>query len=357
MRVLADYHHSDLFESLGLLCDRFGWELYRPAGMEWFDEGYWNFERNMHGDAVARQYLSIWDTDTDAGDHWERADATHPGRTLRGVTLEQARSQKWDVVLCTLSHNERGFVGFARSVGAHYGIQAGNVGQVQNVAVEGAGWDATEFALLSTTTSGFDVPVPHVIYRQEFSLADFRYEYPPAEANSVSSFVQCFAENRGMERGNFYDEFEDLARRHPEFTWKVYGAYGTQPEDEWACGNLGSTPAVADAMRRTRIAWHAKFWSDGYGHVIHNLHAVGRPVLSYHNYYADKLAAPLMEHGVTGFDLSRMDEPQIIETLRRLRDDGAYHEQISSAAAARFREAVDFEQDAHRVRSLFEQVL
>lgn len=49
MRVLADYHHHDLFESLAILFeDRLGWELYRPIGMEWFDEGYWNFERAWH---------------------------------------------------------------------------------------------------------------------------------------------------------------------------------------------------------------------------------------------------------------------------------------------------------------------
>ena len=356
MRVLADYHHSDLFESLALLFeDRYGWELFRPAGMEWFDEGYWNFERKFHGDAVAKQYLAIWKDDRYAGDHFRRDDTTHPGRILKGVTLEQARSQSWDIVLCTISHNESGFARFAAEVGAHYGIQAGNVGQIANVAVEGAGWGPTEFVLASTT---FDVPipVPYVIYRQEFSLHDFRFEWPPVESKSVASFVQCFAENRGMERGGFYDEFEHLALTYPEFDWKVYGAYGTQPEDQWACGNLPSTPDVAAHMRASWALWHAKFWSDGYGHVVHNIHAVGRPIFSYHNYYADKLAGPLMEHGVTGFDLNRMDEAEIMATLRRLREP-EYHQQISVATAARFREIVNFDEDAEKVRALLESIL
>lgn len=357
MRVLADFHHADLYESLAILFeDRFGWELYRPTGMEWFDEGYWNFERNAHGDAVARQYLAIWDGDRDSGDHWERDDATHPGRILKGVTLEQARSQPWDIVLCTLTHNEAGFARFASEVGATFGIQAGNVGQIASVGIEGAGWDKVKFVLASTTF-GEAPPVPHVIYRQEFSLADFRYEWPPAESNSVASFVQCFAENRGPERGNFYDEFVYLSDKYPDLEWKVYGAYGSEPEDRLACGNLPTTPDVAARMRASRILWHAKFWSDGYGHVCHNAHAVGRPIFSYHNYYADKLAGPLMEHGVTGFDLNRMDEGEVVATLRRLRDDTEYHHQISTATAARFGEVVNFDADAEKVRALLSSVL
>ena len=63
MKVLADYHHHDLWESLELLFARFGWTLYRPIGMEWFEQGYWNHERKWHGDAIARQYLEPWGSD------------------------------------------------------------------------------------------------------------------------------------------------------------------------------------------------------------------------------------------------------------------------------------------------------
>jgi hypothetical protein len=359
VRILADYHHSDLFESLALLFeDRLGWELFAPAGMEWFDEGYWQFERAFHGDAVARQYLEgIWAGTDIGGDYWrEVADRTHPGRTLKGVTVEQARALRPDVVLCTLTHNERGMARFAMEVGATFGLQAGNVGQLASVASEGAGWGEVDFVLASTTIPE-PIPVPHIIYRQEFSLTDFRFVYPPFESKSIASFVQCFPENRGPDRGMFYDEFLFLSRKYPEFDWKVYGAYGSAPLDELACGNLETTPKVAERMRAIRMAWHAKYWSDGYGHVIHNLHAVGRPIFAYHAYYADKLAAPLMIHGVTGFDLGQMDETSVIATLRRLRDNDEYHHQISAATAARFREVVDFARDSANVGQLLARVL
>lgn len=324
--------------------DRFGWQLFRPIGMGWFDEGVWNFERAVHGDAVAKQYLAIWETDRPGADHWERDDSTHPGRVLKGVTLEQARSQPWDVVLSSLPDNDAGLHQLARDVGAKFGVQIGNQAQYSN-------WGLADFGLVSSNMM-FEPPKPHVVYRQEFSLDDFRFEWPPAEANSVASFIQCFAENK-----DFYAEFLDYARALPEFEWKVYGAYGSHAPDEFACGNLPNTPAVAEAMRRSRIAWHSKWWSDGFGHVIHNLFAVGRPVIGYADYYADKLAGPLWVDGVTSFDLSRHSRDEVIAELRRLRDDSEYHQAYCVAAAARFREVVDFDEDAAKVKALLESVL
>lgn len=354
MRILADYHHADLAESLALtLEDRFGWELYFPIGMQWFDRWYWSFERAFHGDAVAKQYLiGVWPDAESKGDHWEVTETVHPGRVRKGVELDQALAQDWDLVICSLTHNETGFYRFAQEVGAKFGIQVGNVGQVQNVANEGVGWDAVDFALLSTTTDGLAIPVPHVIYRQEFSLTDFRYEWPPTEPKSVASFIQCFPEN-----GPFYADFLTFAREYPDdFDWKVYGAYGSVAQDEFACGNLGSTPSVAEAMRRTRIAWHAKWWSDGYGHVVHNLAAVGRPKVGPLGYYVDKLAGPLHVDGVTSWDTGHRSNAEVIAILRRLRDDDDFHRQTCEAVRAGFDEVVDFEEDAAKVRQLLEGV-
>jgi hypothetical protein len=343
--VLADYHHSDLFESLTMLFhDRFGYDFYRPIGLSWFTEGYWQFEKAYHGDAVAKQYLGRWDGDRDCGDHWERDDTTHPGRVYQMVTLEQARSQSWDIVLASVPENEEGLHEFARSVGAKFGIQVGNQWSYN-------AWDLADFGLVSSTLP-YACPKPHVFYRQEFSLVDFRYEYPPAERNSIGSFIQCFPESAVP-----YQEFLDLARAAPEFDWKVYGAYGSHPLDEYACGNLSPTPAVAEGMRRTRTIWHSKSWSDGYGHVIHNAFAVGRPVVGRARYYADKMAGPLWVEGVTSFDMDAHSPAELLTILRRLRDDDDYHRTICEAATARFREVVSFDEDAEKIRAMLATVL
>src|SRR5690242_6385574 len=110
MKVLADYHHHDLWESLELLCARLGWDLYRPIGMDWYEQGYWNHERKWHGDAIAKQYLEPWGSDffpphtdpatgiTAPESFGFRTDPSH-GRTQRLMTLDYARDFKPDIVL------------------------------------------------------------------------------------------------------------------------------------------------------------------------------------------------------------------------------------------------------------------
>ena len=142
MKILADFHHHDLWESLELLCARLGWTLYRPMGMDWFHEGYWNFERQWHGDAVAKQYLEPWGSDKPAMhyynpaelnlrsgvavDYGARYDPSH-GRWQNLLTLEEARDLRPDIVMASVAHNHEGLARFAREVGATFGIHLGNV--------------------------------------------------------------------------------------------------------------------------------------------------------------------------------------------------------------------------------------
>src|SRR6187397_810300 len=109
VRVLTDQHHHALAESLLLLfADRYGWEVWFPTGMEWYEQDYWAFEREFHGDAVARQYLEgIW-SDSSRGALRMRPDPRHKGRTQWGVTLDAAKEMKWDIVLSSLPHNDAG---------------------------------------------------------------------------------------------------------------------------------------------------------------------------------------------------------------------------------------------------------
>lgn len=351
MKVLADFHHHDLYESLQIVFrDRFGWELYRPIGMEWFDKGYWNFERQTHGDRVARQYLEPWGSDELVGDHWERDDPHHPGRRYHMVTLEQARELRPDVVIATVSHNHAGFHLFATEVRGTFGIQLGNV-RFSHIDMAEDRWDLAAFGIL-TTTSPLPPPKPHVTVHQEFSLHDFRYEPPTQDDKfTVSSFVQGFAETAWA-----YDIWKDAAARNPDMRWSVYGSYGSAPEDGFAAGNLGKCAEVGAAMRLSDVAFHLKRWSDGFGHVIHDWFAVGRPVIGWAAYYKDQMAGPLWVEGVTSFDLETKTPHEADLLLRRMRDDPGWHLQLCENAARRFREVVDFDADAEAIRSLIESV-
>ena len=343
MRFLIDYHHSDLFESHYLLLEPLGIEVWRPIGMEWFHDGIWQFEKEWHGDAIAKQYLDIWDSDLITDNVVYRDDVTHPGRTFRMCTLDMARDMEWDAVISSLPANDDGLSHFAQEAGAKFGIHIGNEAQYSK-------WNLADFALVSSYLN-YTPKVPHVVYHQPFDLDVFRHDWPPSE-RSIASFIQCFAENQKP-----YAGFIELARSMPEYDWKVYGNYGSHAEDEFACGNLSPVAEVAQKMRDSRVIWHAKSWGDGYGHVIHNAFAVGRPVVGNRRYYMGKMAEPLWVHGETSFDLSRMSPSELRTTLRALIEDDDYHRTISINAAARFREVVDFDGERDQVAEMLMGVL
>jgi hypothetical protein len=315
--------------------------------MEWFEQGYWNHERKWRGDAVARQYLEPWATDEPRdGQGWLRLDPSH-GRWMNMLTLEQARDLRPDIVISSLAHNHEGFARFADEVHATFGLQIGN-GRFSATDMAEDRWDLAAFGLVSGLLP-VAPPQPHVVYHQEFSLHDFRPSRPPRLGLVVSSFVQCYPQD-----ATSYQYWLRAAETAPEHDWRVYGAYGEAPLDRFAVGNLDRCAAVGDAMRASDVAWHAKRWSDGFGHVIHNWASVGRPLLGFHDYYRDQLAGRLWVEGVTAWDLDRNDVPAL---LRRFRDDEEFHIRACEAMAARFREVVDYDEEEAEIRAMLSGVL
>lgn len=352
IRVLCDAIHADLWESLRLLFEvRLGWELYRPIGMEWQERGIWRFEQHQpYGEGVAHQFLDVWPTDVirvlaDQGEHpiLERKDSTHPPQRQRLVTYEQARSMRWDLVLATLAENEQGWYQFAQEVGAHYGIQVGNQGAANL-------WPIAEFGLLSVTTPGLKPWKPHVYYRQEFDRnLFFRDGGAHAQPDLVMNRVQCTSQTPDHAR------WRAMAAAVPEARFRWYGH--CEPRDEWFGGDHHTTAEVAASMHDARIAWHPKRWSDGYGHVIHNWFSIGRPVIGSAGYYADKLAGPLFEEGVTSFDMDRLSDAELAGTVRMLLHDQDRWERMCEASAERFRAVVDFDAEAAEIRAMLENVM
>ena len=356
MKVLLDFHHHALAESYALtLADRFGWDLWFPWGMGWFDQGIWQFEKEWHGDRVARQYLEgIWAEAETGCCTAHLKDPRHPNRYLKGVTLEAARAMgDWDLVVSSLPANDEGYAHFADTHGATFGVQVGNDLQYSR-------WDLAQFIWSSSTLPGFGPEhigkrftfngTPTVMTHQEFSL-DIFHDRPPMVGNVVASFVNCFCE------GPSYPHFKAFAKRHSdEFDFRVYGAYGSCEEDEFAAGDLSWVPDIADAMANARIGWHTKHWSDGFGHTIHNWFALGRPIVGFQRYYQDKLAGVLWDEGKTAFDIERLSEAELVDLLRRLRDDDDWYQRLCEQAAWRFHEYVDFDAEAALVKSLIEDV-
>lgn len=356
MRVLLDFHHHALAESLLMLFeDRYGLDVWFPVGMDWYESGVWQFEKKFHEDRVARQYLlGIWGDAQVSDGVVVMKDRRHPGRELRGISYEHARDLSWDLVVSSLPDNDAGYASLAQDKGARFGVQLGNDQQQSR-------FDLASFILSSTTLPGYDEPsswgkpvryegVPTVIYHQEFDLKTFAYE-PEAEHDrrTIASFVNCFPETP------IYHAFQSFARSTAdEFDWRVYGSYGSAAPDEFAAGDISYVPDVARRMRRARIGWHTKYWSDGFGHVLHNWAALGRPLVGSARYYAGRLGGPLWVEGVTSFDVDSLNDAELVALLRRLRDDDDLWSSCSQAMARRFRELVDFDSEAEAIASLLD---
>jgi len=247
-----------------------------------------------------------------------------------------------------VSHNHEGLARFASEVGATFGIHLGNV-RFSSVDMAEDRWDLAQFGIVTSIMPGpIPIPKPHVIVHQEFELVP--YVPPPLEGRRVASFVNCFAEN---ERG--YAQFREVALLAREIEWRIYGAYGSKPQDEFAAGNIGVCRYVTKAMQATDIAWHTKQWSDGFGHVIHQWFAVGRPVVGFEWYYRSQLAGPLWQEGVTSFDITDRSSDDVRKLIRSLDDETILR--MSEASYRRFREVVDFDEEEQRIRAMFATVL
>lgn len=309
--------------------------------MEWFQQEYWIHERAYWGDKVAHQYLDPYGSDVDCGDHSEREDWSHPGRIHKMLTVDQAKAMRPEIVLCSLFHNESGYYRMSQELGAKFGLQVGNLMTPNH-------FEWAHFAMLSCTKPDGRYPtIPYVMYHQEFSLKDFYFEYPPLNMDA-STWVH------GVGGTQWFSLFGQLAHEVPELTWRTYGHKEEHPY--WS-GSISPTFKVAWSMRAARVGIHFKTHGDGYGHVIHNLFACGKPVVGTATYYQDQIAGPLFVDGVTSFDVQRRSHEDIAQVVKKLALDDDFHQKVSEASHRRFQEVVNFDEDAEKVRKLVEGIL
>ena len=284
MRILVDRHHADLLFGLQRLFeDRLDVELYVTLGHDWWDEGYWRFGEVWGDDRLARQFL-----DTDASYREVKPglyltfDPCHPERPLYGVTLERARGWSWDYVLATVQDNQKGFHRFAQETGAKYLYHIGNTRQEVD-------WSLDPIAL-NASDSPMEGRGVHI--GQEFDhLGAFRFR-EPERMDRITSFVNLLPLIPES-----WAPMAELSGLLP-FEFRSFG-------HECPDGSLTPVANVAEQMARSGWAYHDKPTGDGFGHIIHNWAAVGRPLIGHGRYYAGQKAEAFWQDGVTCIDLDK----------------------------------------------------
>lgn len=353
-KVLADFHHGDLFESLRILfVDRLGWDLYRPIGLEWYHEGFWNVYPHID---TAKQYLS-----TELGiepkdirgnpvtkDHGRNAwlnrnldqmesgiyivlDPNHGGRLHKAVELKRARDMKFDFIVSSIPDHFRRFEIFR----SRYCPNAKHIFQMGN-----AGWSLPNGAknLLNSTSYNPPSGVNHVRYHQEFCLKEFSYSGKPGYLGERS-----LCNLMHWQSGHFPNLFEELKDTLTKRGWIV---------KNFGAGNEhGAVDDVANVLKQFSFVWHVKRGGDGYGYNIHNSFACGRPMVISSKQTRGQLASCLFEECVTTVDVDGKPISRVADQLDIMARNYEAH---TLAVHLKFKSHVDFDAEAQEIMKFLE---
>lgn len=330
LKVFADQHHFGLYNSLKMLFeDRLHGILYRPIGREWLDQGWWRIAEiyNNHPFTVA-QYLGIHDdyvSKDGVYDVWENGHKFYQ----HAITLERFMREPIDIVIASVPEHIASFKKLCEVHPNHpkFIYQIGNAWPVE------AGLAPNVMA--SAKIANVPGNVNFIEYHQEFDTKIFAPDFSFTPANNIYSFINCL--NTASIYAHDWPLFTGLEQAMPEWTWRTFGG---------SCrdGECNGQQAVADKMREARFIWQVKAGGDGYGHVLHNALAVGRPLIVKKQYYAGKMAEPLLVDGITCIDIDGLSYSQIVNKIMHNSQPDIY-QQMCHNAYELFKQYVDFDQE------------
>ena len=341
-RVFVDFHHTSLLRSFVLLFEkRLGMEVYRPIGMEWFYENFWRI--NTLED-TARQFL---DYGSQPLDHTPGLnDAVPKFRAPEGVYSVMDPGGESTHRACTLEffkNNEFDYV--IASIPAHVTLFQKLIEQYQPnaklIVHVGNNWNLDQYAGLNVLASVSPqlTAANAIFYHQEFDL-DIFYDTPVEVNRRVYSFLNVI-----REYPQAWADYSDLKRHLERRGWE-FRSYGGQCPD----GNMTGPHELARKMREAQMILHVKPGGDGFGHIIHNAYAVGRPVITRPSHYRGQLAEQLLVPG-TFVDLDRYGRTEVQNILKNLSNDPDSLVQMGKNAAEQFDRVVNFSRDAEQVES------
>lgn len=359
-RVFADFHHLSLLRSLVMLFEeRLGYKLYRPVGMDWWEQHYWCVSDTTDSSLLmntALQYLSfsqrltlvegdvrhdvkaqvnVFDPLNPVGEDGEFYFMT-PGDNWisRACTLDYFKRNKFDILIATVPQH----IPLFQKLIEDFQPEAKLIFQVGNQ------WEFDRPGL-NVLASVRPKPVQHanaIFYHQEFPLDVFTYT-PPEPTKKIYSFVNCLARDAGEA------DFRALEKSAPDYEFK---SYGHVCRDGFIAGDI----ALAEKMREAQVFFHVKRPLDGFGHVIHNAYAMGRPVIGRRQYSMSGLAGELLISPDTFLDLDSVTRSHVMAVIDEWTRDPIALRQVGDVVHQRFVDAVNFDEDAERVRVWLEDL-
>lgn len=389
MIALHDPHHSQLSQALVYLFEkRLGIKLYRPAGHDWYHNGY--YWHPIEEEALGNLSRGA-DIETDLAAQapsdysWQKSDAglsyfDQDNLKFRWLPLDRANEIQW--LICTTDRNEARFSKLRRERCPKAKIirYIGNRDEITSLD----NWDVGLFATLKYYNA-FKRLKPCILYHPEFDTNVYRYEPPPKsyENPAYSRILRNFL--------NF--TYHHREPGSPWETWCRYWGYcndlgytallhglGTPPHGvdvemdviidtcfermgrpelkdrskwpdlRWNQGEPSSQKQIAQLMRLSNMAVHIKRGSEGYGFVIHGLAACGRPMIVEEDAYRELSAYDFMFHRKTCLFVTGNHETDKAN-LKWAMEPEVNHD-MSWALHSEFSKRVQFDREAQDVRKL-----
>lgn len=363
MRVLCDIHHEELYESLRILFeDRLGYQMYKPIGLEWFYEGYWNLAPYLdyskrlssaiqyltkagepymiplanerlagdrllitYGDQLYRRYVNMKGT----SDYLVRS--TVYDKQYKCITLEEFKQTQFDILVSTVPEHIDGFNKLIKLYQPH----------AKHIFQSGNPWKAPEDKvknILTSTTATISDKVHCCYYHQEFDLNIFSYTPSPKYPKRMFSMMH-YLDN--------LDIFLDIERALSDWDMKMYGA-GCRD------GLLGpKLNDIATYFKDSGILWHVKWHGEGYGYNVHHAFATGTPVIVRIKHFKGMAIDPLLVDTQTCIDLDGKSLHQVIDLMQDIANNYSIW---SSRVYKRFKEVVDFDKEFEDIKLFLERL-
>jgi hypothetical protein len=343
MNVFVDFHHAGLYQSLCQLFEkRLGWNLYRPIGEEWFEKGIWKIaEPYGNNSGTVRQFLGTdtmaWDRFVNLNGNYTVEDGIYhiydPIENVhhKAITYKKFMSMPIDYVISTYEPHDFTFQNLSNDhhPRCKFVVQMGNILQ------------ATNATNVMCSTAPYPVPADkHVIfYHQEFPLDVFKY-VPPPQNKRITSMVMLLPDA---------DKYYAQKAEMPDYEFRAYGVGA--PE-----GCISSLEEIAHQMQESMFGWHVKPAGDGFGHIIHNWAASGRPIITNFADYRDKLAGQFLIDGVTALNIENLNPTQIASEIRRMSEPET-HKKMCEAMHDKFMEVCNFDREAEEIKKFFQDIV
>jgi hypothetical protein len=310
--------------------------VYRPIGLDWFYEGYWAINDQL---STAKQFLDfenqiIVDNTPPLNVIKDQSDGIYnvydPGNvsTHKGITLESFKSRKFDYIIASIPEH----IPLFQKLIQEFQPQAKLIVQIGN------NWNPAIFKglnVLGSVKPGNIQDANVIYYHQEFDTEVFKLKEHKV-SNNISSYINLLQE---LPIG--WKDFIYLESQLKELSFKSYGG---QCRD----GNMNGANELADSMHNDDFVFHVKDHGDGYGHIIYNAYACGKPTIVRSSRYTNQLAQELFNKD-NCIDLDMMTIEDAVHKIKEVYNHKDVLDQMSINANKSFKNNVDFAYESEKI--------